>query len=791
MDTVAQVLVSIRNYELDMTFTYSIPAGMNLVPGSRVIVPFGNQRLEGYCIELNQGSFTGEIKEIEEVLDDEPLLTDEHLALAKWGAGHYLCRRLDFLFAMLPAGLRFSAKKWVHYIGSSNPEGEALSFLKEKTKLPLVKWRQAFPKEVNERLLRQLVQNGIIELYCKERRGMKEKKTTLVSLTEAGKSANVTGNKQKIALSLLKNCSELSLTAFADKGITRATVQTLLRHGFVHFREAIIRRDPLALENAFPEARPQNTQAQNDALKKIMDSVNDSSFSKILLYGVTGSGKTEVYMQAIEGAMRQGKGSIFLVPEIALTPQMIERFISRFGQAVAVLHSRLSLGERYDEWYRVAHGDAQIVIGTRSAVFAPFKNVGLIILDEEHEPSYKQEDSPRYHARDVAIWRARWHNATVVLGSATPSLESRYRASQGQYSLCRLPCRVEERTLPPVEVVDMRLEMNEGHRSVFSRKMLASMADVLAKGEQIILFINRRGYATFVICRSCGHVMRCPHCQVALKFHADEEMLCCHYCNHWEKYPLVCPSCAGRYIKYFGTGTQKVAEEVRRFFPEASVSRLDADVTGRVGAHKKILNSFKRGETDILVGTQMVAKGLDFPNVTLVGVVTADTVLNFPDFRASERTFQLLTQVAGRAGRGPAGGEVIVQTYAPLHYAVLAAGRHDFDTFYEEEIISRQELGYPPFSFLVRLVITGDNEDYVSSTAGVLAGLFNDSVELLGPSPCPIAKLKGKFRWHLIVRGTEIESLVQAVKEVSSIYRQGPRNNQVRLIVDVEPLSLL
>jgi primosomal protein N' (replication factor Y) len=511
----------------------------------------------------------------------------------------------------------------------------------------------------------------------------------------------------------------------------------------------------------------------------------------MLLYGVTGSGKTEVYLQAIACMLQKELASIVLVPEIALTPQMTERFVARFGNKVAVLHSRLSAGERYDEWCRVARGEALVVIGARSAVFAPVPKLGLIILDEEHEITYKQEETPRYHARDIALRRAEMHGAAVILGSATPSLESYTKALRGEYRLAKLPQRIAGRPLPPVEIVDMREELKSGNRSIFSRTLQAALRDALAAGKQAIIFLNRRGYSTFVLCRTCGHVMRCPACNVSLKFHSTLAMLCCHYCDYREPYPSACPACGGRYIRHFGTGTQKVEEELRRRFPAARPLRLDADSTARKGEYRQILASFRRGEANVLVGTQMIAKGLDFPKVTLVGVITADTALNLPDFRAGERTFQMLTQVAGRAGRGATGGRVVIQTYTPEHYAVVAARKHDFETFYREESARRKELGYPPFGYLVRLLVSGGVEGNVMKAASLLTGFLGTEIEIWGPSPCPLEKVRGRYRWQLVLRGDELEPLLAAAKEAANRFRQCAVTAKVRLSLDVEPLHLL
>lgn len=786
MERYAQVLINIKTRELDMPFTYRVPEGVDLLPGCRVIVPFAGRLVEGYCVEINHVPFEGEVKDIKEVIDETPLLTEELLALSAWGAERYLCRRQDFFLAMIPPGLRRQAVKMVHYRGDREPEDEMLAYLKANGPLPLDKWSLLFPQARDQALLRRLRDRGIILIEEREKSGAGLRKMQVVRLT--GKEASVRGAKQQKLLSLLKERGQLAVRELAGFGISRETLNSLVRLSLVTVEEA--EHVPPKAEDELPAQPFSPTPDQAAALAEICSHVEAGRHRVVLLHGVTGSGKTEVYLQAIETVRRLGMGSIVMVPEIALTPQMIERFTARFGNEVAVLHSRLSPQERLAEWQRVAEGKASVVVGARLAVFAPFKKLGLIVLDEEHENTYKQEETPRYHARDVAAWRAKWHECPVVLGSATPSVESAYKVRSGEYTLCRLPSRVHQRPLPPVEVVDMRQELKRGNRSIFSRALRKEIEDTLALGQQVILFINRRGFATFVLCRACGHVMNCPHCRVALKYHSEEARLKCHYCGYSEKYPLVCPSCRSRTIRHFGTGTQKVAEEAARLFPGARIARLDADAATRKGAHEKILGAFRRGETDILVGTQMVAKGLDFSRVRLVGVITADTMLNLPDFRAGERTFALLTQVSGRTGRGNEQGKAIIQTYAPHSYAVVAAARHDYDAFFQQEIQSRQDLAYPPFTHMVRFLLSGSDESRLETQATELSARLA-GVDVLGPSPCPVPKIKGRFRWHVIARHPELPVLLSAARSVLREFAGMFKKDGTRLVADVDPYSFL
>ncbi len=791
MEKLAEIIIAIHSDELDRPFTYRVPPHLEVRPGSRVVVPFGSRRLEGYCVAVTEAEPAGgPFKDIEEVLDIEPLLTEELLELTRWGAKRYLCRRVDFLQAMLPPGVRWTAEKLVRYKGDGEPTDQALATLKEKGRLPLAEWRRNFP-ELTLQQLHLLESKGIIEIINRDNRGVKEKKVKTAVLADRDGPVLNLGEKQKQALDFLKRQKgSATLAQLARAGIGRSTVLSLERKGWLLVRETVTRRRPEPAAELPEQDPPPLTADQEEALRKIREGL-DGGQGKILLYGVTGSGKTEVYLQAIATVLAWGRASIVLVPEIALTPQMIERFTCRFGDEVAVLHSRLSAGERYDEWRRVSTGEARVVIGARSAVFAPVRNLGLIVLDEEHEHTYKQEESPRYHARDIAMWRAGWHGAVTVLGSATPSLETFFLARKGDYTLCRLPARVAGRPLPAVEVVDMREELKSGNRSMFSRPLAAALTGVLEGGRQAILFLNRRAYATFVLCRSCGHAMRCPECLVALKYHSVDTALRCHYCEHSEPYPIACPACSGRYIRHFGTGTQKVAEELQKMFPGSRIGRLDADTTARKGAHRQILSSFRRGETDVLVGTQMIAKGLDFPNVTLVGVISADTSLNLPDFRAGERTFQLLTQVAGRAGRGEAVGRVVVQTYSPHHHAVLTAREHDYESFYQQEINARRELGYPPFSVLAKVLFAGPDEGKTAAAAESFALVLAGQAEMLGPSPCPIPRIRGQYRWQLVLKAHSLHSLLAVLRLTAAEYRQKVRFDQVKMTIDVEPQNLL
>jgi len=532
------------------------------------------------------------------------------------------------------------------------------------------------------------------------------------------------------------------------------------------------------------------TPEQKEALDSIKGCIDSKAHRVFLLHGVTGSGKTEVYLQSIAHALELGRSSIVLVPEISLTPQTVARFKARFGEEIAVLHSRLLGSRRASEWKRILSGQARIVVGARSAVFAPVKDLGLLVVDEEHETSYKQEDTPRYHARDVAIKRSQLSNAVTILGSATPSLESFYAARSGRYTLIELSERIDFKLLPEVEIVDMREELIRRKRvPIFSQALKAWIQKDVSEGKQVILFLNRRGFSTFISCRKCGYVLTCKRCNVSLTYHFHTKKLICHHCNYKMDPPDTCPKCNSGYVRYWGIGTEKVESELHRLFPAASISRMDTDATRKRGTHDRVLSRFKDGKVDILVGTQMIAKGLDFPKVTLVGVISADTALNLPDFRSGERTFNLLTQVAGRAGRGDLGGRVIIQTYAPGHYTIQAAKNHDYNSFYGKEISFRKELNLPPFSCLVSLLLRGYKEEKVLKVAESLRNKLSKKdiskkVEVIGPAPAPISRIKGMYRWNLFLKSGEVKDIIDLLKRTLGNRR---REAGVIITVDVEP----
>jgi len=776
------------------TFSYAIPPALTVDVGQAVWVPFGDKLLQGIVLELTDQPSVEETREIAAVIDPHPLLSPPQVKLARWISEHYLSPLFEAVALMLPPGFE---RKTVTFISPAPGEQDLSSLgqeqryvvelVKKQGRISLGQPGKALGRKRAAAIVSQLVRRGlVVRSYELEPVRVRPKQELYLSLAvkpaqalaEAAHLGERGASRQSALLEFLAHQPESVPWTEARKKAKcdRAVAEALGSKGFITLNSLEVKRDPLAYHKIPLSCPPTLTASQSSALKSIKSRLlkpsAESSPSVFLLHGVTGSGKTEVYLQALAEVVKQGKRGIVLVPEIALTPQTIERFASRFPGRVAVLHSKLSLGEQYDEWHRLRSGEFDVVIGSRSAIFAPQGELGLIVIDEEHEWTYKQNDhSPRYHARDAAIKLAELTGVVVILGSATPDVETFYYAQKGDYKLLQLPQRAtpsEGSPLPQVEVVDLREELKAGNRSLFSRSLLQAVTKAVTNREQVILFINRRGGATFVQCRRCGFVFRCRRCEVALSYHFTEDKLLCHQCNYQTAVPSVCPRCLNRRIKFLGIGTQRLEQEAARAFPRARLLRWDSDVTRGKNSHQKIFDSFRAHQADILIGTQMVAKGLDLPEVTLVGVVSADTGLNLPDFRAGERTFQLLCQVAGRAGRGSLGGRVIIQTYSPQHYAIEAAAGYDYDAFYSKEIDYRRQLRNPPFSRLARLTYSHTNDARCQRQAERMKHLLAQEIDsrgiadldLIGPAPAFIHRLRGRFRWQLILRGTEPSSLL-------------------------------
>lgn len=701
----AQVIVDLSAEALDRVFSYTVPRGIDVAPGQLVQVPFGPRTREGFVVALSRTCDVPpeKLKPLYMPVRTEPVVMPDLMELAEWMHVRYLCNLVDALRLMLPAEMRGGR---VH----------------EKTQ---------------RRAHLRLTGDALEAFVDKNRRASKQ-----LELIEALRSGDME-------------------TAKLDGAALRA----LVKKGAVEICEGEVRRTPTALSDDTRTADPTPMPEQAAAVERLTTAL-ETGGGRFLLHGVTGSGKTEVYIQLIRRALELGRTAIVLVPEIALTPQMVAWLHGRFGGDAAVLHSALSAGERFDEWRRIRDGEARVVIGARSAIFAPLENIGVIVVDEEHETTYQSDRRPRYDAREVAWKRASQHGAVLVLGSATPSISTYMRAMPGvrpenRLELVELRQRVKGRPLPEVEIVDMRGEFERGNRSIFSARLFAELRRCLDEGHQAMLFINRRGHSTFVSCRACGYVVKCDQCDVSMTWHQAENALRCHYCGKTLPPPETCPQCGSSYIKYFGAGTQKVQEEVRRQFPDARVLRMDVDTTREKNAHARILNRFRSGEANVLVGTQMIAKGLDFPNVALVGVVAADLSLNLPDYRSVERTFQLITQVAGRAGRADVPGRVVVQTYDPDHYGIRLAAAQDYRAFYTRESAYRRAAMYPPFTVIARIVYSGKDEAAVRAAAladEARLGAFLDEVDArrdaiqLAAAEAPIRQIRGEYRWQLLLK---------------------------------------
>ena len=781
----AQVIIDANHAEVDRVFDYRVPAQWEeeVCVGLRVMVPFGqrNTKREGYVIALTETTEVpaGKIKEIVEILDEgRPILTPSILELAKWMKKEYFCTLNQCLQAVMPAGIRTKSVWYAELTGQtselSEKEQQMIDVLEEQGgAVPLRELEQIFGNRT-EYILRCLQEKKVVRLHQKTTRSTYKKEKRYVSLTEneelliaakekAEKDKRLAG--QLRVLSAICPGESISVEELKEKAaVTDSPIHTLLQKGILVEQRRQEKRDVFQLEDYTPTQPFYPTSEQAQALTLLREEEQKAQKRPVLLHGVTGSGKTEIYMQLIEHVIMAGKQAIVLVPEISLTPQIMERFISRFGKRVSVTHSRLSLGERLDQWRKARDGEISIIIGPRSALFMPFSNLGVIVMDECHESSYISDVTPKYHTREVARKLSELTGALLVMGSATPDIDSYHRAVTGEFLLLQLKERTKGSHLPEVFVTDMRKELEDGNRSAFGLPLQQAIRENLEKGQQTMLFLNRRGYSTFVSCRKCGEALTCPSCNVSYTYHASDKALVCHYCGKEVPVPKTCPSCGSHYIRYFGTGTQKIEEETRRLFPEASILRMDADTTTGKNGHARILELFGKGKADILIGTQMIAKGHDFPNVTLVGILAADLSLNLGTYQAAETCFQLITQAAGRAGRGELAGRVFIQTYQPENHAIRMAAAQDYEGFYQEEILLRQAMEYPPFSHIFSVLITGEMEQEVILAAQRLGAYMNHYAEragctVVGPAPAPLPKFRGEFRWQIFAKGTDADRL--------------------------------
>lgn len=814
---IADVVVDVDAPELQPSYSYRVPEALRntLGVGACVHIPFAGRETLGYVLARRKLSvhdpLCAKLKDILAIVEDAVTINEEQLHIVRWMSERYVCDLLSAIRCVAPATL---GSRVVSMVRLREPDIRATDAGDSIPQAHLIETLRALDGAVEVEVLREnanlpgfssayaaLLKKGLlVETRAVSRAKTVEKKAKVYTL---GVTAEVLGGagvgrrspqQQRILNELLRRARNSGEQMLAEELLRAAdapaaSLRGLVEKGLVTAQEITLRRAPIVAGEKRTVAPPL-TPGQEQACAVLRECVVAEKFQTVLLFGVTASGKTEVYLDAIAHTLAAGRSAIVLVPEIALTAQVVDVFTGRFGEQVAVLHSKLSEGERHDEWRRMQAGKAQIVVGARSAIFAPVQNVGLIVMDEEHEASYKQENTPRYNAKELAAERARLSGATLLLGSATPSLESYNASEEGFIRRIEMLERIDNRPLPRVEVVDLREEFKQ-RRALFSARLTDAMGERLSRKQQIILFLNRRGYAQFVLCRDCGFVARCPNCAVSLAFHAYDRTLKCHHCDYTGRAPQTCPDCGSTKVKAFGIGTEKVEEEVLRVFPSARVARMDRDTTARKGAHTRIVRDFRQGEADVLIGTQMVAKGLDFPNVTLVGVISADTAINMPDFRAAERTFQLLTQVAGRAGRGKTPGEVIIQTFSPDHYAVQTAMRQDYPAFFQQEILFRQELKYPPFSRLVNIIAADENEKRAEARATALAAALErvtpQEVEMIGPSAAPIARLKNQYRFHVALRAPVDAPLSELVRAALALLTPSER---LGLHIDMDPLSM-
>ena len=798
---------------LDTAFTYRVPEGMQPVIGGRVLVPFRQQRMSGGIIGLHESAPKVQAKNILSVLDAAPVLDTQLLQLGKWISDYYLAPPGEVFRTMLPLAAEFKraiayritdeGQMALHLAGTSGssarsrktPEEQGaevrvLDYLAEREVVREETLRNA--TGVSKSLLAGMVRKKWIvrEDLSGARDATRTMKVALLKTAEG----KLNSNQQVLIETLAAAGGRVPVETLQALAVPRTTLGTLVKRGLVEIVEEPVEFVVASKARSSP-LNFQFNSAQQNALKRINDSVRAEKFSGLLLHGVTGSGKTAVYLAAMQSVLEAGRSAILLVPEIGLTPAVAADLYHVFGDEVAILHSAFTDQERAEQWHRIKRGDARMVVGTRSAVFAPVSNLALMIVDEEQDSSYKQEETPRYHARDVAVMRAKMAGAVVVLGSATPSLESYFNAKKNKYALMELRDRVENRPLPEVEIVDMRQEFQEtGKEQVISRKLLEEIKQRLDRKEQVMVLLNRRGYSPVALCRACGNRMECRNCAIAMTHHKGSNRMVCHYCGFMAPVPKVCGECGSEYVYFLGTGSEKLEELLHGLFPQARIGRLDRDTVRGNEDFERALNALNEGELDLLVGTQMIAKGHDIHGVTLVGVVGADMALGFPDFRAAERTFQLLTQVAGRAGRGQTPGKVILQTYFPDHYAVQYAALHDFVGFYERELRFRSWMHYPPYSALANVLVRSDTLDEALRWSGVLGKWLettrHEGVRVLGPAAAPIVRLKRDYRYHFVLKSESREKLNGLLRSML-MYASQQKIPRTQGIVDVDAVWLM
>ena len=805
------------------TFTYRLPASFaaNAKAGCRALVPFGKQLLTGYIVDIHktleeagQPEEDFEVKDVEELFDIEPLVTAELINLTKWIADYYYAPWGETIKSSLPAGINAEAETILSITNegraaiagasgkrANSAKMEALALVAENGMLNASSLAKEFNKNRASAIARELERAGYItvtrQLQSAQVKPKRQQAVRLIQRApiEGGKPLNE--QQTRVIKILFDSAAPIAFGRLVEVAeVSASVIRTLEKRGYVEVFTREVRRDPLKDYRPLNEADLRLNPKQQSALDLITAKLDAGDYSAFLLHGVTGSGKTEIYIRAMRAALAKGKSALMLVPEISLTPMFARRLRAHFGDAVAILHSSLSDGERLDEWNRIRQGEARVCIGARSGVFAPLENIGLIVVDEEHEASYKQEETPRYHGRDTAIMRAHLSNAVIILGSATPSMESFHNAHTGKYTYLKLDERIGGRPLAEVQIVDMRRVFEQyGKPQIFSDEVRAAISENHERGEQTLVLLNRRGYSSFLLCRGCGYRASCPNCSVALTYHKFDSRLICHYCGHQERVPRACHQCDGPFIYYVGEGTEQIEALMKEMYPKLRVSRLDRDTTRRRGSFEKLINEFASGDIDLMVGTQMIAKGHDFHNVTLVCVISVDAGLGMPDFRASERTFQLLTQVAGRAGRGAKPGRVVIQSYHTENYALEYAREQNYEKFYGYEINFRRNLHYPPFVALINALVKHQDFAKAAFASSELARLLKEAdtekvLKVLGPAPAPLSRLKGEHRMQVLIktryRRQAREALDAAMAELKEI------GQDLKIItVEVDPVSLM
>lgn len=807
MERIASIIVNNTSKEVDRAFDYLIPEYMdNLIKvGMRVVVPFGggNKYIEGYILNIKRESEydVKRLKSISDLIDDTIYFDDEMQRLALFLRSRYLCTFSEAYRMIMPSGVNVKENLYIRLRNNAHNISKELE-AKHKNLLNFMdgsfeykKFRSDSKSGVTRAMLYAGAGDGILDIKRQMEQSVNKKTVEIYVVKNIEKAYDFIAESNKkyrrqieVLSEIIHNKDFLSLGELCKKyECSSSVIKGLEMKGLLKREVLEVYRNPSS--RSYEYGRVELTPDQKNAISCIFKNYRNGK-TVTLIHGVTGCGKTEIYLNLVQRIIKEGHGAIIMVPEISLTPQTLERFKGRFGDVVAILHSRLSEGERYDEWRRIKNGEVQVVVGARSAVFAPVKNLKLIVMDEEHEYSYKSEVTPKYQTREVAEFRARENKGILILGSATPSMDSYYKALSGDYGLVEINKRINSCKLPEVKIINMCRELMDGNKSIFSVELYNSLKRNLEKGEQSILFLNRRGHSTFISCRSCGYVSKCKNCDVSLTYHINSSKLLCHYCGFEYEIPEVCPKCGSKYIRYFGSGTEKIEMEIKNRFPSARVLRMDLDTTRKKGEHERIYNDFKEHRSDILIGTQMISKGMDFKGVTLVGIIAADTTLNFPDFRAAERTFQLLTQVSGRAGRGSQAGRVIVQTYDPEHYSIQLASRHDYIGFYKKEIELRKILKNPPFSDILYIVLTSESEELLINTCMKLGVEMQNiidvkRVEMLGPTPCSISKIKKNYRWHIMLKGDAFPYY----RKVDDLVRSLLTGNRISYSLDMNPFT--